>query len=99
LQKASGVAARPRGALNEPGSDRVGHNDEYNWQRAARLQQRPDGDAAGRQYDIGCERNQVCHIAAATIGILHIPPKSTFRLPFSRQPIAAGSPQTQLRER
>src|SRR5690349_13795563 len=52
LDKAGGVTAWARQALDEPSADRVGDVDEYDWYGARRLQERSHGGRASCQDDI-----------------------------------------------
>ena len=67
--EAGGVAARPRQAVDEARANRIGRVDEDHRQGAGRLQQRPSNGAAGRQDDVGCERDHLRDVLADRFGI------------------------------
>jgi hypothetical protein len=64
LQKSSGVAARPRQAVNEAGADRIASNREHDRHGAGRLQQRSHGRGAMGQDDVRRERGQFRRVSA-----------------------------------
>ena len=67
--KACGVAARPRQAVDEAGADRIDDDREHDRHRAGRLQHRSHGRSARGQNDVGRERGQFRRVSANIRGI------------------------------
>ena len=59
-----GVATRPRQAVDEAGTDRVGNDRKHNRHGARHLQQRPNGRGPMGQDDVGRERGQFRRVPA-----------------------------------
>jgi hypothetical protein len=73
LDEAGGVAARPRQARDEAGTDRVGDAGEHDWQGARCLQQRRQRRGARHQEDVGRERDQFMRVFARVSSISPAP--------------------------
>ena len=58
IHEAGRIAAGARQGFGKAGANRIGGNRKHDWHRAARLQHRRYGGAAGGQYDFGRLRGQ-----------------------------------------
>ena len=69
MRKPGGVAARPRQAVDEAGTDRIDDDREHDRHRAGRLQHRSHGRSARGQNDVRRERGQFHRVSANIRGI------------------------------
>src|SRR5262249_48214720 len=73
-EEPSRVAARPRQAVDEAGTDRIGYDREHNRHAASDLQQRPRRRAAGGEDDLRLESGELGRISACDLVIAAGPP-------------------------
>jgi hypothetical protein len=73
IGKAGGIAAWPRQALDEAGTDRIRGQREYDRHGAGCLEQRAHGHAAGCKNGVRRERHQFRGVTANALGIAHAP--------------------------
>jgi hypothetical protein len=73
LGKAGDVAAGPGQALDEARADRVDALREHDRDGAGRLHHRYQGEVAGREDDVGRERDQFRRVFATAVGIICTP--------------------------